>query len=178
MVEYEYDIMDRVTNISWKTASGATLGGFGYEYDTAGRLASTLSLSTRSTRSTRLKIELKIVSNAFDEELETVWDWCDVLVLPTLSENFGLVVAEALERGKRVITTDGAPVWGEGVSRVERVETCRVGEIFSLADRVEGGEILTGYDGRLFYLKGYREGMKEKRVALLKKAIEILGGAY
>ena len=137
-----------------------------------------LQNSTRSTRSTRLKIELKIVSNAFDEELETVWDWCDVLVLPTLSENFGLVVAEALERGKRVITTDGAPVWGEGVSRVERVETCRVGEIFSLADRVEGGEILTGYDGRLFYLKGYREGMKEKRVALLKKAIEILGGAY
>ena len=58
-------------------------------------------------------MELKIVSTAFGEELEKVWEWCDVLVLPTLSENFGLVVAEALERGKRVITTDGAPVWGE-----------------------------------------------------------------
>ena len=58
-------------------------------------------------------VELKIVSTAFGEELEKVWDWCDVLVLPTLSENFGLVVAEALEHGKRVITTDGAPVWGE-----------------------------------------------------------------
>ena len=57
-------------------------------------------------------VELKIVSTAFGEELERVWEWCDVLVLPTLSENFGLVVAEALERGKRVITTDGAPVWG------------------------------------------------------------------
>ena len=45
------------------------------------------------------------------EELEKVWEWCDVLVLPTLSENFGLVVAEALERGKKVVTTDGAPVW-------------------------------------------------------------------
>ena len=56
---------------------------------------------------------LKIVSNAFGEEKERAWDWCDILVLPTLSENFGLVVAEALERGKRVITTDGAPVWGE-----------------------------------------------------------------
>ena len=32
-------------------------------------------------------------------------------MLPTLSENFGRVVAEALERGKRVITTDGAPAW-------------------------------------------------------------------
>ena len=119
-----------------------------------------LQKSTRSTRSTRLKIELKIVSNAFGEELEKVWDWCDVLVLPTLSENFGLVVAEALERGKRVITTDGAPVWGEGLSRVERV------------DRVEVGDVFYGYDGRLIYLKGYRDGSDETRVELLKKAIE------
>lgn len=56
-------------------------------------------------------LELKVVSNATGEELEKVWEWCDVLVLPTLSENFGRVVAEALERGKRVVTTDGAPVW-------------------------------------------------------------------
>ena len=60
-------------------------------------------------------VELRIVSNAFGEEKERVWEWCDVLVLPTLSENFGRVVAEALERGKRVITTDGAPAWGEGL---------------------------------------------------------------
>ena len=33
VVEYAYDIMDRVTNISWRTTSGATIGGFGYEYD-------------------------------------------------------------------------------------------------------------------------------------------------
>ena len=56
-------------------------------------------------------IDLRIVSDHFGEELERDWDWCDVLVLPTLSENFGRVVAEALERGKRVVTTDGAPVW-------------------------------------------------------------------
>ena len=109
------------------------------------------------------QIELRIVSNAFGEEKEKVWDWCDVLVLPTLSENFGLVVAEALERGKRVITTDGAPVWGEGLNRV---------------DRVENGEILFGYEGRLLYLKGYRDGTKEKRVELLKKAIEGLGASH
>lgn len=36
---------------------------------------------------------------------------CDMLVLPTLSENFGLVAAEALAAGKRVLTTDGAPYW-------------------------------------------------------------------
>jgi RHS repeat-associated protein len=40
VVEYEYDIMDRVTNISWRTTSGATLGGFAYEYDAVGRIVS------------------------------------------------------------------------------------------------------------------------------------------
>lgn len=89
-------------------------------------------------------VELRVVSNAFGEEKEEVWDWCDVLILPTLSDNFGLVIAEALERGKRVITTDGAPAWGDG----------------------------NDYGGRLVYLKGYRDGTKVQRVELLKKAIE------
>ena len=88
------------------------------------------------------------MSNAYGDELEKVWDWCDVLVLPTLSENFGLVVAEALERGKRVITTDGAPAWGDGNT----------------------------YGGRLTYLRGYRDGTPEKRIALLKSAIIDLVG--
>ena len=169
--------------------------------------------STRSTCSPRLKPELRIVSSAYGEELEKVWQWCDVLVLPTLSENFGLVVAEALERGKRVITTDGAPAWEEGLSRVERVEGLtriprakRVAEGDALAgvrrrdayppgeacprsgcpsrgecaemfsrvehvERVEGG-LWSGYEGRLIYLKGYRDGTDEERVALLKKAME------
>ena len=86
-------------------------------------------------------IELRIVSNAFGEEKEKVWEWCDVLVLPTLSENFGLVVAEALERGKPVITTDGAPAW----------------------------EDLTEAQG--IYLKGFRDGSDEIRVKLLKDAL-------
>ncbi len=90
-------------------------------------------------------VELRIVSNAFGEEKERVWEWCDVLVLPTLSENFGRVVAEALERGKRVITTDGAPAW----------QGC-------------------DYGGRLRYLVGYRDGTRETRVKLLKEAIKEL----
>lgn len=56
-------------------------------------------------------VELRIESGLVGEEKESAWAWCDVLVLPTLSENFGLVVAEALERGRRVVTTDGAPAW-------------------------------------------------------------------
>ena len=70
----------------------------------------------------------------------------DVLVLPTLSDNFGLVVAEALERGKRVITTDGAPAWGDG----------------------------NDYGGRLMYLKGDRDGSEKERVKLLKDALMVM----
>lgn len=91
-----------------------------------------------------------------EEEKEQAWKWCDVLVLPTLSENFGLVVAEALERGKRVITTDGAPVWGE--------RSDGVGEWVS-------GGVESRYGGRLLYLKGYRDGSQEDRVRLLEEAI-------
>jgi len=63
-------------------------------------------------RDYNLDVEFCGVVSEADKEF--AYKWCDVLVLPTLSENFGLVVAEALERGKRVITTDGAPVWGGG----------------------------------------------------------------
>lgn len=100
------------------------------------------------------KIELRIVSNHFGEELEKDWEWCDVLCLPTLSENFGLVVAEALERGKRVITTDGAPAWAP-------------------EKKVEGGSLeVEQWRERLFYIKGYRDGSDETRVKLLRDAIK------
>jgi len=105
-------------------------------------------------------VELRVVSNAFGEEKEKVWEWCDVLVLPTLSENFGLVIAEALERGKRVITTDGAPAWNHEIH-----ETHEKG-------------VWSGYGGRLIYLKGYRDGSAEERVRLLKDAIESVWGNY
>ena len=91
-------------------------------------------------------VELRIVSDAKGDELERVWQWSDVLVLPTLSENFGRVIAEALERGKRVITTDGAPAWGDG----------------------------NDYGGLLVYLKGYREGTRGQRVSLLRNSLKEL----
>lgn len=99
------------------------------------------------------RIELRVVSDHFGEELERDWAWCDVLCLPTLSENFGLVVAEALERGKRVVTTDGAPAW----------------------EPPEGGEFesqvrVREWRERLVYLKGYRDGTDDERVAMLKAA--------
>jgi len=100
-------------------------------------------------------VELRVVSDHFGEELERDWEWCDVLCLPTLSDNFGLVVAEALERGKRVITTDGAPAW----------ETCA--EPTSEKGKVKSEK----WRERLVYLRGFRDGTDETRVRLLKEAL-------
>ena len=92
----------------------------------------------------RRNLDVEFRGIVSEDEKNAAYDWCDVLVLPTLSENFGLVIAEALERGKRVIATDGAPAWGDGNT----------------------------YGGRLTYLCGYRDGTPEQRVALLKNTIE------
>ena len=55
--------------------------------------------------------DVRIESAAFGADKEAAFAWCDALVLPTLSENFGIVVAEALAHGKPAVTTDGAPAW-------------------------------------------------------------------
>lgn len=105
-----------------------------------------LRAAVDSLKAEGMMLDLREVGDHFDEELESDWAWADVLVLPTLSENFGLVVAEALERGKPVITTDGAPAWHD----LKPTQGC--------------------------YLKGYRQGTDATRIRLLKDAlIEFLG---
>ena len=94
-------------------------------------------------------IDLRIVSNAQGEELAKEWDWCDVLCLPTLSENFGRVVAEAIERGRSVITTDGAPAWRE---------------------------YFKTHPEKGIYLAGFRNGDDSLRVQLLADALKYFVG--
>jgi glycosyltransferase involved in cell wall biosynthesis len=43
------------------------------------------------------------------EKLNGILRSADIMVLPTYSENFGIVVAEALALGVPVITTTGTP---------------------------------------------------------------------
>ena len=94
-----------------------------------------------------LLFELRVVTDARGEEKEAAFDWCDVLCLPTLSENFGIVVAEALARGKPVITTDGAPAWAD--------------------------EPRKNPDGtpRLLYVEGFCDATPDMRVQMLKAAL-------
>jgi glycosyltransferase involved in cell wall biosynthesis len=88
------------------------------------------------------KIELRVEDALNGQEKENAFAWSDCLVLPSESENFGLVVAEALERGKRVITTDGAPAW----------EGDKCGD-------------------KLLYIKGYVGVSRSEKEKLLKDAI-------
>lgn len=86
-------------------------------------------------------VELRVETAVFGDEKERMWTWCDVLCLPTLSENFGRVVAEALAHGKPVVVTDGAPAWAD----------------------------LAPEQG--VYVRGYRAASAAERVRLLRTAL-------
>ena len=50
-----------------------------------------------------------IIGPQIGKDLENIYSNSKIFILPTFSENFGLVVAEALSYGLPVITTQGAP---------------------------------------------------------------------
>lgn len=56
-----------------------------------------------------LSEEIKIIGPQFGEAKLATYHRADLFVLPTYSENFGIVVAEALACGLPVITTKGTP---------------------------------------------------------------------
>lgn len=63
--------------------------------------------------STKLKVAdlFEFVGPKFGADLCTEYDRCDVLVLPSETENFGGVVVDALAHGRPVIASDKTP-WG------------------------------------------------------------------
>jgi glycosyltransferase involved in cell wall biosynthesis len=59
-----------------------------------------------------LNKSIKFIGPKFGLDKIKMFDNSDVFVLPSHSENFGIVVAEALSRGIPVLTTKGTP-WSE-----------------------------------------------------------------
>lgn len=66
----------------------------------------------RKIKDLGLEADFTYLGDLSDVEKWTAYRRADVFVLPTYSENFGIVVAEALAAGVPVITTKGAP-WSE-----------------------------------------------------------------
>ena len=99
----------------------------------------------------------------------------DVLVLPTRSENFGIVVAEALAVGVPVVTTKGAP-WAELVS--ERCGWWVDVETEALANALREAMDLTdeerrvmGENGRRLVERKYAWGIVAEHVEQVYRAV-------
>jgi len=59
-----------------------------------------------------VEADFQFIGSVFGKEKDRLYNQADLFVLPTHSENFGVVVLEALAAGVPVITTKGAP-WSE-----------------------------------------------------------------
>ncbi len=96
----------------------------------------------RQVRRLELEKVVQFSGPVSDEEKWDVYRRADLFVLPTYSENFGIVVAEALAAGVPVIATTGAP-WedleisdcGWWVEPTERALTTALKEAFALSPR-------------------------------------------
>jgi glycosyltransferase involved in cell wall biosynthesis len=66
----------------------------------------------RAVKQYKLEDSITFVGSAFQDKKWGQYFGADLFILPTLSENFGIAVAEALACGIPVITTKGAP-WEE-----------------------------------------------------------------
>lgn len=71
-----------------------------------------LPLVNRKIQEFGLSDQVEIVGPLFDENKRSAYLEADIFILPSYSENFGIVVAEALSHGLPVLTTTGCP-WQE-----------------------------------------------------------------
>jgi glycosyltransferase involved in cell wall biosynthesis len=74
--------------------------------------ANHFSVVERKIRELGLQDHVKIAGPLFGDAKEAAYRQADIFVLPSYSENFGIVVAEALGYGLPVLTTTGCP-WQE-----------------------------------------------------------------
>lgn len=71
-----------------------------------------LSEVMKQVRQDGLEGSVEYIGEVYGDQKSELYTSADLFVLPTFTENFGLVIAEALAHGLPVITTKGAP-WPE-----------------------------------------------------------------
>ena len=113
------------------------------------RLANRLGLSN----------DVRFVGPLFDEEKRDAFAAAQLFVLPTHSENFGLVLAEALASGVPVVTTHGAP-WpsleAEGCGWWVACDSRSIGDALVAAGALSPGELRAmGTRGRALIASSY-----------------------
>ena len=69
-----------------------------------------------------VETDFQFVGPVFGDEKERLYEQADLFVLPSYSENFGVVIPEALAAGCPVITTKGTP-WAELLGSPEKVNS-------------------------------------------------------
>lgn len=117
-----------------------------------------LAKCKRAVKEYGLEDTVTFAGPAFEEKKWEMFEKADLFVLPTISENFGIAIAEALSAGVPVITTRGAP-WEELVTnqcgwRIDiGVESLvkALGEAFKLDDELRE----MGLRGRALIEKKY-----------------------
>jgi glycosyltransferase involved in cell wall biosynthesis len=115
---------------------------------------------------------------AYGDAKDALYRSADLFVLPTHSENFGMVVAEALAYGIPVITTTGAPWAGleqHGCGWWVELSEHQLGEtLHSAMDLPEERRAAMGCRGRLWMQQSYRWDRIAKK---MKSVYEwLLGG--
>jgi glycosyltransferase involved in cell wall biosynthesis len=115
----------------------------------------TTYLNSLKTLSERLGLSSQVqwLGGVYNEEKWSLLRQADLFVLPTHSENFGIVVAEALASGTPVLTTYGAP-WS--VLNTERCGWCVDVTVDALRDALTSFARLDESDLRLMGLRGRR----------------------
>jgi glycosyltransferase involved in cell wall biosynthesis len=114
---------------------------------------------------------ITIIGSKFGPEKIVTYHEADLFVLPTHSENFGIVIAEALCCGLPVITTKGTP-W-EDLERYNAGKWIPVGESFlkealvDLMSKTDAEREAMGKNGRKLIEENYSiESVSEKMVEL------------
>ena len=157
----------RVRPIGWKM----TIVG----PDEAGHLSEVEAL----IREAGLQVDFEFTGALEGDALRQVYDDADLLILPSYTENFGMVVGEALAHGCSVIASQGSPWSGlleHGCGWWPEVSSDGLADALQEATSLERAELaLMGAQGRLWM---QRDFSWEQSATMMRNVYESVAGNF